>query len=188
MKLKSLLTYSFIAAMLSASSSASAAFDFGGPFDWFDNDDDYYRYGSNARNNRGYGRERWRQYDEWEPNYWRYRYFDDDSNDYIFDEFDGGDFFGDGNGRGRFNFDMNTNFDSDFDGNYDGRYDNRYRDYDRYSDNGRYRGDNRSRRNDRYNDDYWRNYSSNRGPRMSRTPEQQQRRSNQNRNKAVECR
>lgn len=176
MKLKNLLSYTLTAAILGLSSTANADF-FSGPFDMWDNDDDYYRY--NNRDGRGYGRDRWRQYDEWEPNYWRYRYFDDDSNDYFFDEFDG-DFFGDG--RGDFNFDMNMDFDAD--SRYDGRYNNDYRyrgdqrrygsDYDRparryderrrYGNEGRYQG---SRQGDS------RRYG-NSGRRMSETPEYQQ--------------
>ena len=169
MKLKTLLICSLIAGVLGLSSAARADF-FSSPFDWMDNDDDY-RY---DRGGRGYGQDRWRQYDEWEPNYWRYRYFDNDSNDNFFDEFDG-DFFGDG--RGDFNFDMNMGFDgnSRFDGdqNNDYRYrgDSRRNDPGRYyDDRQRYSGDydrpdarynerRRSTNDDRYNDDYWRNYS-----------------------------
>lgn len=150
MKLKAFLSYFLTAGLLSLSSTTNAQFDFGGPFDMFDNDDDYNSYRDGGR--RGYGRDRWRRYDEWEPNYWRYRFFDDDSEDYIFDNFDGGDFFddgnffGDGRGRGRFNFDMDMG--SDFGGNYDGRYDDNYR----------YRGD-RYRRGQGYRrDDGYRAY------------------------------
>ena len=196
MKLKALLIYAFSAALLGLSSNASADF-FSSPFDWMDDDDDYYRY---DRGGRGYGRDRWRRYDEWEPNYWRYRYFDDDSDDYFFDEFDG-DFFGDG--RGDFNFDMNMDFDTDsrFDGDYDNDY--RYRggdrrrysrDYDRpasrYDDRSAPRYDegrrsgygdryNDGRRSqgydDRYNDDYWRNYSQRYGGSNRRIPDDRRR-------------
>lgn len=226
MKLKSFLSFFLMTGLLSLSSTANAQFDFGGPFDFFDNDDDYNSYRSGGR--QGYGRERWRRYDEWEPNYWRYRFFDDDSDDYIFDEFDGGDFFDDGNffgngrGRGRFNFDMDM--DSDFDGNYDGDYnsdfrrddrygrrDNRYgnddrqsRRADQYRGSSRYGDDDRQSRradqnrsgsrsnDDNYDDDYWRNYSrrydgSSRS-RMSRTPDYERRRAEQESRKPVECR
>ena len=88
MKLKALLIYALTATLLGLSSTARADF-FSSPFDWMDDDDNNYRY---DRGGRGYGGDRWRRYDEWEPNYWRYRYFDDDSDDYFFDEFDG-DFF-----------------------------------------------------------------------------------------------
>lgn len=126
MKIRTLLTQSLLAAMLGFSANASAGFDFSSPFDWMDNDDDdYYRYGARdgrgGYGDRGYGRERWRQYDEWEPNYWRYRYFDDDSRDYAFDGFDGDGF---GDGRGRFDFDMNMDMDMDSDSRFDG-----YNDY-----------------------------------------------------------
>ena len=172
MKFKVLLIYALTATLLGLSSTARADF-FSSPFDMWDDDDNNYRY---DRGGRGYGRDRWRQYDEWEPNYWRYRYFDNDSDDYFFDEFDG-DFFGDG--RGGFDFDMNMDSDSRFDGRYDndyrysgdrGRYENRYDDqydrgYDRpaprYDDRRRSGNDERrgSSNDDRYNDDYWRNYS-----------------------------
>lgn len=215
MKLKNLLTPFIMAGLLGLSSTASAEFDFGSPFDWFDDDDDY--YDSRYSGRRGDGRDRWRRYDEWEPNYWRYRFFDDDSDDYIFDDFDGGDFFddgnffGDGNGRGRFDFDMNM--DSDFDGFFDGDYDDDYR-YrgDRYGGrNDRRASDRRtsdrrasdrpSRRDegyrsgsryndDRYDDDYWRNYSRqySNGGRMSRTPEYEQRRTRRDERQPRECR
>jgi len=180
MKIKTLLAQTLIAGMLGVSATASAGFNFSNPFDWADNNNnDDYRYG--APGGRGgyqgdYGRDRWRQYDEWEPNYWRYRYFDDSSRDNLFDGFDG-DGFGDGRGRFDFNMDMNMDTDSRFDGynDYRGRGDYRNYDYDsrrddrRYersapprpaptapqSDRGRYGNDNA----DRYNDDYWRNYS-----------------------------
>jgi len=126
MKIRTLLTQSLLAGMLGFSANASAGFDFGSPFDWMDNDDDdNYRYG--ARDGRGYGnygRERWRQYDEWEPNYWRYRYFDDDSSDYFFDGFDGDGF---GDGRGRFDFNMDMDMDMDSDSRFDGYNDYRNR-------------------------------------------------------------
>lgn len=70
-------------ALLSFSFSANAGFS--GPFNWFDNNDGYKRY--DYRGGPGYGRDRWRRYDRWEPNYWRYRYFDDNSNDFIPDRF-----------------------------------------------------------------------------------------------------
>jgi len=184
MKTKTLLSYTLLASLLSFSVPASAGFNFDSPFDWFDNNDnDYYRNGD--RGGRGYyGGERWRQYDEWEPNYWRYRFFDDSSNDSFFD----GNSFG--NGRGRFNFDMNMDMDTDsrFDGRGDGRYygDGRYDDRryynggqgrDRGTPEPRYRRDNQQRStqggapqsqrrpsgqsqgSDQYNDDYWRQYS-----------------------------
>ena len=189
MKIRTLLTQSLLAALLGFSANASAGFDFGSPFDWMDNDDDdYYRYG--ARDGRGYGnygRERWRQYDEWEPNYWRYRYFDDDSSDSFFNGFDGDGF---GDGRGRFDFDMNMDMDMDSDSRFDGYNDYGYRgrrgrDFpgalDRrfgnegYGDRDRGSYDSRPARQapessgrsqypnssggDQYNDDYWRNYS-----------------------------
>jgi len=125
MKTKTLLSYSLLAGLLSFSIPASAGFSFDSPFDWFDNnnDSDYYRYGDRGGHGN-YGGERWRQYDEWEPNYWRYRFFDNNSNDSFFD----GNSFGDG--RGRFNFDMNMDMDTNsrFDGRGDGRYygDGRY--------------------------------------------------------------
>ena len=157
MKLKTILTPAIIAFSLILPPTANAQFDFGGPFDWMDNEDDYSRYSRSGRGGRDYGRDRWRQYDEWEPNYWRYRYFDDDSDDYLFDDndfFDGdfldGDFLGDG--RGRFNFDFDTDFRGDYEGDYDSDY--RYRgdryspDYDRRS-----RRPDRSRRTDRRTDD-----------------------------------
>lgn len=212
MKLKTCLTYCILAGILSLPSTTAFSFDFDSPFDWFDDDDDYsdYRYGGRRGGYGGYGRDRWKRYDEWEPNYWRYRYFDDDSDDYIFDDFDGGDFFGDGNGRGRFNFDMNmdTDFDGDFDGDYDDDYryrGDRYgrdygrnygRDYDRGGFGGlsrrpdRYRSGSRYN-DDRYNDDYWRNYSRRYGDssrRMSRTPEEERRRSERKDRQPVECR
>ena len=169
MKLKPFLIFA-LAVPLVVLSSASRADFFSSPFDMWDNNDDNYRYDRGGRPNQ---RDRWRNYDEWEPNYWRYRYFDDDSNDYFFDEFDG-DYFGDG--RGDFNFDMNMDFDGD--SRYDGRYDNDYRysgERRPYSSNPYSSNDGRSRNSgrpepryderrgsandDRYNDDYWRNYS-----------------------------
>lgn len=186
MKTKTLLNYALLASLLSFALPASAGFNFDSPFDWFDNNDnDYYRYGDRGGPGGYYGGDRWRQYDEWEPNYWRYRYFDDNSSDNFFD----GNSFGDG--RGRFNFDMNMDMDTDSrfdgrgDGRYygDGRYDGRYDDR-RYYDSGRTRdrgvSDPRNRRDypqrdqrrpldpyqgqsqgqgDQYNDDYWRQYS-----------------------------
>ena len=185
MKLKALLVYTLTFTLLGLSSTVRADF-FSSPFDWMDDDDDYYRYDRSGRDN---GRDRWRRYDEWEPNYWRYRYFDDDSDDYFFDEFDG-DYFGDG--RGNFDFDMNMDFDADsrFDGDYDNDYryrgdprryspgvrdgysrdgysrdgysrDGYSRDYDRPTPrSGSGYGDRRRQNNDdRYNDDYWRDYS-----------------------------
>ncbi len=142
---------------LASGSPSFAAFNFGS-FDWFDDNNDRrysypytnpYRQGYSGRapySSRRY-EPRWTQYDEWEPNYWRYRYFDTDDNwrpgygsgygpgrwdddDDWFDDmpFFGGDndFFGDGRGNGRFNFD----FDMDFDGSNDWRGDSRnyYRD------------------------------------------------------------
>jgi len=158
MKLKALLIYALTATLLGLSSTARAEF-FSSPFDMWDDDNDNYRY---DRGGRGYGGERWRRYDEWEPNYWRYRYFDDDSDDYFFDEFDG-DFFGDG--RGNSNFDMNMGFDGDtrFDGDhyndyrYSGDRRRNSRNYDRPAP--RYDDRRRSGNDDRYNDDYWRDYS-----------------------------
>ncbi len=190
MKLKHLLSYVLTTTLLGLSSGANADF-FDSPFDMWDNNDDYYRY---DRGGRGYGGDRWRRYDEWEPNYWRYRYFEDDSDDYFFDEFDG-DFFGDG--RGDFDFDMNMNFDAD--SRFDGDYDNDYR----YRGDGRRYGnsyDRPSRRNDtrrRYSDDGRRYQDSrrsdsrryeNRGRRMSETPEVQRRRETRRAEQPVECR
>jgi hypothetical protein len=189
MKLKQLLSFTLTAGLLSLSSNASADF-FSGPFDMWD-DDDYSRY--NSRDGRGYGGDRWRGYDEWEPNYWRYRYFDNDSDDYFFDEFDG-DFFGDG--RGDMNFDMNMDFDAD--SRYDGDYsnDHRYRgdsrrygsNYDRptrrydtrrrYSNEPRYQGSQRNN-SQRY---------GNNGRRMSDTPQVQQRREQRRAEQSAECR
>ena len=180
MKIRTLLTQAILAGMLGFSANASAGFDFSSPFDMFDDNDDYYPY--SARDGRGYnsygdGRERWRRYDEWEPNYWRYRYFDDDSRDYFFDGFDGDGF---GDGRGRFDFNMNMDMDMDSDSRFDsyndyenrgrrgrdfpGAVDRRYGD-GRYGDRDR-RYDNRPTRRapefngrNQYNDDYWRDYS-----------------------------
>ena len=159
--------------VLSGASLSTNADMFSGPFDWLDNNDDYNRY--NYRDGRGYGGDRWRQYDEWEPNYWRYRFSDNDSSDRFDDRFDG-DYFG--YGRNNSNFDMNMGFggDSLYDGNYDNdyrfqddrrgytdRYTDRYsgrsnRDYDRRPAPREYT-EPRYRNEDQYNDEYWRNYS-----------------------------
>ncbi len=171
MKIKTLLTHALMAGLLGVSANASAGFSFDSPFDWFDNNDnDYYRYGD--RGGRDYGRERWRQYDEWEPNYWRYRFFDDNSQDYVFDGF--------GDGRGRFDFNMDMNMDMDGNSRYDGYNDYRgrgnYRDYGYSNQNRNYdraapaprapmqrapaqRAPQNNNSRDRYNDDYWRDYS-----------------------------
>ncbi len=170
MKLKTSLICTFMFVLSGTSLSANADF-FSGPFDWWDNNDDYNRYSDQGR--RGYGQDRWRQYDEWEPNYWRYRFFDNDSDDRFYDRF-GGDQFG--YGRNDFNFDMNMGFDGDsrYDGNYDNYYrsqDNRRgytdryqgrdsRDYDRRpAPAPREYGEPRYQDDGQYNDDYWRNYS-----------------------------
>ncbi len=205
MKLRLYLTHCLFAGLLGFTSNAAVGFDFDSPFDWFDDDDDYYDYRYGGGRYGGYGRDRWRRYDEWEPNYWRYRYFDDDSDDYIFDEFDDGDFFGDGYGSGRFNFDMN--FDTDFDGDFDGDFDDDYRyrgdrygrDYRRNYDRDfgrlsrrpdRYRSGSRYS-DDRYNDSYWRDYSRryrDSDRRMSRTPEYERRRAERREKQPIECR
>ena len=189
MKFKNLLSITLSATLLGLVPTANADF-FSSPFDMWDNNDDYNRY--NYQNGRGYGRDRWRQYDEWEPNYWRYRYFDDDSNDYFFDEFDG-DYFG--NGRGNFDFDMNMDFDAD--SRYDGRYDND----SRYRNDGRRYGNNYDRPARRYDDRRYGNdeaYEYNRrsdsrrygnsGRRMSDSPETQQRREQRRAEQPAECR
>jgi len=189
MKLKQLLSFMLTAGLLSLSSSASADF-FSGPFDMWD-DGENYRY--NSRDGRNYGSDRWRRYDEWEPDYWRYRYFDNNSDDYFFDEF-GGNSFGDG--RGDLNFDMNMNFDAD--SRYDGDYNNDYR----YRGDSRRYGGNYDRPSRRY--DTRRRYSNepryqnsrrsnsqrygNNGRRMSDTPEIQQRREQRRAEQPVECR
>jgi hypothetical protein len=208
MKLKTLLSSISTVAMLGLSSSASAAFDFGNPFDMWDDNDDYRYYDRGGRGS--YGGDRWRRYDEWEPNYWRYRYFDNDSDDYFLDEFDG-DFFGDGRGRFDFNMDMDSRFDNDYRNDFgnDDRYrgDRGYGDYgrpsrrssqrdrysnsDRYGNYNRYGSSDRYGNNDRYNDDYWRNYSQSFGSgnrRMSDTPERERRREERRAKQPVECR
>lgn len=190
MKLKTFLSCTLTATLLGLSSTANAEF-FNGPFDWWDNNDDYnrYNYRDGRGDGRGYGRDRWRQYDEWEPNYWRYRYFDNDSNDNFLDEF-GGDSFGDG--RGNFNFDMNMDVDTDtrFDGDYDNRYSRDGRRYgnDNYQPSRRYnsrRGyGNDNYRNDRRNDNRY--YGNSR--RMTETPEYQRQRETRRAEQPVECR
>lgn len=187
MKINSLISHALLAAILGYCGTASAQFNFGSPFDWFDDDD----YRDSGRYDRGYGRDRGRDQgrrnDEWEPDYWRERYFDD---------FDGGDFFGDGFGRGRFGFDMDAEFDSDFDGRYDGDYDQRYRGRDGYRNQDQpYARDTRRRgrnlNNDGYQDDYWRNYANDfdrRDRPMSRTPQGQQRNGQRRDNGPIECR
>jgi hypothetical protein len=169
MKLKIRLICAFMLVLSGTSLTANAEF-FSDPLDWWDNNDDYDRY--NYQDRRGYGRDRWRQYDEWEPNYWRYRFFDNDSNDRFYDRFDGNN---SGYGRNDFNFDMNMGFDGDsrYDGDYDNDYrlqndrrgySNRYpadrsnRDYDRRPAPREY-GEPRYQNEDQYNDEYWRNYS-----------------------------
>ncbi len=185
MKLKYFLSYTLTATLLGLSSTANAEF-FNGPFDWWDNNDDYNRY--NYRDGRGYGGDRWRRYDEWEPNYWRYRYFDNDSDDRFFDGF-GGDYFGDG--RGDFNFDMNMGFDTDT--RFDGDYDNRYRrDGRRYGND--YGQPSRRYNARRYQEDNYRNSRGNanrnygNSRRMSETPEYQRRRETRRAEQPVECR
>jgi len=54
-------------------------------------------YSGRNSNDRGYGSERWNGYDQWQPNYWRYRYFDRNSPDYLPDQFGGDQFPGDFN-------------------------------------------------------------------------------------------
>ncbi len=169
MKLKVSLIYAFMLVLSGTSLSANADF-FSSPFNWWDKDDGYSRY---DRGGRGYGQDRWRRYDEWEPNYWRYRFSDNDSNDRFYNRFDGDSF---GYGRNDFNFDMNMGFDgnSRYDGNYDNYYrfgddrrdygdpnQSRYsREYDRRAApaRGEY-AEPRYQNEDQYNDEYWRNYS-----------------------------
>ena len=186
MKFKNLLSYTLAATLLGLSSTASAQFS-NGPFDWMDSNDDYNRY--NYQDGRGYGRDRWRQYDEWEPNYWRYRYFDNDSNDYFDDEF-GSDSFG--GGRGKSNFGMNMDFDTDtrFDGDYDNRYSRDGRRYGNdYYQPSRRNNARRSYGNDSYRDSRRSNnryYGNSR--RMSETPEYQRQRETRRAEQPVECR
>jgi len=169
MKVNAPMICTLLMLVLSGASLSTNADMFSGPFDWLDNNDDYNRY--NYRDGRSYGGDRWRQYDEWEPNYWRYRFSDNDSSDRFDDRFDG-DYFG--YGRNNSNFDMNMGFggDSRYDGNYDNDYrfqddrsgyTDRYsgrsnRDYDRRSAPREYT-EPRYRNEDQYNDEYWRNYS-----------------------------
>lgn len=82
MKKNLLVSITLGATLLGLSLSANAGFS--GPFDWWDSNDGYNRYGYGP----GYRGDRWRRYDKWEPNYWRYRYFDEDSRDYLPDQFD----------------------------------------------------------------------------------------------------
>ena len=200
MKLKLLFTGALTATLIGFAPTASAGFS--GPFDFWDNDDDYYRYGG-----PGIRRDRWRRYDEWEPNYWRYRYFEDDSDDYIFDDFDDfdgfdgfDDFDGDFMGDGRFDFNMNMEVegDSEFDGDWDDDYrygDRRYRRYDRPQRPAqrpapRSRGFDRPARRDyeayqAYKRDRYRRSAQRR---MSDTPEQQRRREQRRVQQPAECR
>lgn len=155
--------------VFSGTSLTANADMFSGPFDWWDNNDENDRY--NYRDGRDYDRDRWRQNDEWEPNYWHNRFMSNDSNDRFYDRFDG-DYFGYGQNGSK--FDMNMGFDGD--SRYDGNYDNYYRsqndrrgyadrysgrskrDYDRRPAPREY-GEPRYRNEDQYNDEYWRNYS-----------------------------
>jgi hypothetical protein len=151
MNLSKLLNVGLVATLLGSTFPASAGFNFGSPFDMWDNNDDYRSY---DRGGRGYSNnDRWQRYDEWEPNYWRYRYFDDDSRDYVFDDygfdnFDNNGFSdGFGDGRGRLNFGMEFDMDSGYDGDYRNDFGNNFRNDFRNS--GRSQ-DNRGYPEDRY--------------------------------------
>ena len=209
MKFKLLLSGTLMAAMIGISPSANAGFS--GPFDFWEDDDSYSRFGPG---NRGYGRDRWNRYDEWEPNYWRYRYFEDDSDDYIFDEFDDfgdfgdfdgfDDFDGDFLGDGRFDFNMNMDMDVEGDSDFESDYNNDYRrgarryrrDYDRPAARNYERPAPARRAYDRPNRSDYERYKAYKADkyrrsgqrRMSDTPEQQRRRDVRRSNKPVECR
>lgn len=201
MKIKSLLT--LLAIMASVPNTATAGFNFSSPFDWADNGNNSSRYGSGDRYGNRNNRDSYKNYDQWEPNYWSKRYLDSDSSNFGFDRFrdnqffDGGDFFGNTNSRnqGRFDFDMNSNMDGRYDGEYDSRYQNNNRDSGRYENYERSGSNRNARQDDQYNDDYWRDYSSrqynNRNSRnnrnMSRAPERQNQNKQKHQKQAVEC-
>jgi len=214
MKIKSILMPVLLLSILGLSSTASAGFNFGSPFDVMDNNDNRY--------NRGYGGDRWDQYDQWEPNYWRYRYFEGDSRDNFFDEFNGNSYNNGrsrGQGRGRGGSDFGINADSRYNGQYDGNYegDSRYRgersrryDYDRppsrrsragqdYSTDQAYSGRKANKRQPRSAYDYYGNgyrqganryengrYQRDRG--ISETPERLQQRAERKAKQPAECR
>lgn len=199
MKFKSILVPALLLGLTGLSSTASAGFNFGSPFDAMNNNDNYNRY------DRGYGGDRWDQYDRWEPNYWRNRYFDSDSRD---------NFNGRSRGQGRGGSDFGMNADSRYSGRYDG--DSRSQgersrrfDYDQppsrnragrdYSASQPYSGRNAGNHNSRSAYDYYGNgkrqggnrydngrYARDRG--ISETPERAQQRADRQAKQPAECR
>ncbi len=198
MKLKSILKQLVILGLLGISSTASAGFNFGSPFDVMNNNDNYNRYGpGNSRSGYG-GGDRWSQYDQWEPNYWRYRYMDSNSRDNIFDQFNGQSYNGNRN-RARSNYDPRSRYDdirnyqraNRYQGERSGRYD-----YDRPAPRPRSRSAYAGSQPTYDQQAYQRYQSQSRGANryryesqgMSDTPERAQQRVQQKTRQPAECR